>query len=292
MVEPRANASVDADAEAGAGTRTDIRADAGFPRDLVLIHGAWQGAWAFDAWLPHLRAAGWRPHALDLPGNGHGPDAAAPASLDSYVAAVRRRLDAPDLAGRRVVLVGHSGGGLTATQTAEAVPERIAALVYLAGMMLPSGGSFADVVRDCAAADPARGYDGIAPWLDWNADRSASRVRTEGALEIFLHDCDPAAARAAAAKLGWQPETGRAMRPRWTPERHGRLPRIYVECTADRSLLLPTQRRMQALVPGALRISLDCGHVPQLVRPAELTARLGAALDQVFSSQTQLRESA
>jgi pimeloyl-ACP methyl ester carboxylesterase len=42
--------------------------------------------------------------------------------------------------------VGHSGGGLTASQVAELVPERVAALVYLVGMMLPSGMTFADLI--------------------------------------------------------------------------------------------------------------------------------------------------
>ena len=70
---------------------------------------------------------------------------------------------------------------------------------------------------------------------------------------------------------------------RLSAENFGRVPRIYVECTEDRSLVLSVQRRMQTLSPGAVRLSLACGHVPQLARPGELTDRLLAALAPVLS---------
>jgi pimeloyl-ACP methyl ester carboxylesterase len=61
-------------------------------------------------------------------------------------------------------------------------------------------------------------------------------------------------------------------------ERFGRVPRIYIEALRDRSVLLPLQRKMQALVPGATVRSIDCGHVPQLARPAELATLVCDAL--------------
>src|SRR4051812_42192530 len=94
-------------------------------RHIVLIHGAWQGSWAFAAWQPMLAAHGWQVHAVDLPGNGWQITADAPAHLDSYTAHVTkvlRELDAP------AIVLGHSGGGITASQVAEAVPECVAGL--------------------------------------------------------------------------------------------------------------------------------------------------------------------
>lgn len=250
-------------------------------RHIVLVHGAWQGSWAFAAWTPMLAARGWRVHAVDLPGNGWGAQAEAPASLASYTAHVEtvvRGIDAP------VVLLGHSGGGITASQVAEAVPERIASLVYLAGMMLPSQTSYLDMLREAEALAPGADYAGIAPWLEWNADRSATRVQIEGALRCFVHDCEPQAARAAAESLRWQPEGGRAMHNTLTPGRFGRVPRVYVECGDDRSVFLPVQQRMQQRTPGALRIAMDCGHVPQLAQPARLTELLLPALEALCAS--------
>lgn len=245
-------------------------------RHLVLVHGAWQGRWSFAAWTPLLEAAGWHVHAVDLPGNGWGRDAQAPASLAHYTAHVTGRILA---LGHPVVVVGHSGGGITASQVAEALPDRVRAVVYLAGMMLPSGCSFIDLVERVLAADPAAPVAGISPFLDLDPVADTSTVRPEGALACFVHDCDPAAARDAVALLRPQPEAGRRMVNQLTPERFGRVPRIYVECRDDRSVTLPLQREMQRMSPGARVLSLGCGHVPQLAQPAELTRLLLPELD-------------
>lgn len=241
--------------------------------DIVLIHGAWQGRWAFDAWVPLLRAAGWRTHAVDLPGNGaHGTGRADLAGYTQHVLDVLAGLDAP------AVVLGHSGGGITASQVAEAAPERVAALVYLAGMMLPSGLSYGSLIAHCHATDPHFAYTGVDPLLHWDAARQHSRVPPEAARALFLHDCPPQAAAQAAARLTPQPESGRALANRLSAERFGRVPRIYVECLQDRSVTPALQRRMQALSPGAERIALDCGHVPQLACPQALTDALLPAL--------------
>ena len=233
---------------------------------LVLIHGAWQGSWAFDAWRPLLQAAGWQAHAVDLPGNGaHAEGQADLAGYTRHVLQHMERLDAP------AVVLGHSGGGITASQVAEATPERVAALVYLAGMMLPSGCSYGALVAQCRAADTGFTYQGVDAHLKWDAVRQSSRVPADAAQQLFLHDCDPSAAAQAAARLTSQPESGRAMVNQLSAQRFGRVPRVYVECLHDRSVTLPLQRRMQALTPGAQRISLACGHVPQLACPSTLT---------------------
>lgn len=217
-----------------------------------------------------LEAAGWRVHAVDLPGNGWGPEAHAPASLDAYVACVARVM--AGIAGP-VVLVGHSGGGLTVSQVAEAFPERVRALVYIAGMMLPSGMGFASLVqraeRDAGLAPGA--FGGIAPYLTWDAEHGSSSVSPEGALTCFLQDCPPEKARQAASLLRPQPEGGRAMTNRLTPERFGRVPRLYVECLRDCSVLPPLQQLMLRLTPGARHLAIDSGHVPQLACPQALT---------------------
>jgi pimeloyl-ACP methyl ester carboxylesterase len=250
------------------------------PLHIVLIHGAWQGSWAFSAWAPMLLERGWRVHAVELPGNGWPPQPTAVADLDSYtshVCGVVRAIGAP------VVVLGHSGGGITASQVAEALPDQVAVVVYLAGMMLPDGLSYADLVRDAAAESPGDDFAGIAPWLEWSADRAFTSVRADGAMRCFLHDCSPESVRAAVALLRPQAQSGRALRNRLSPQRFGRVPRVYVECQDDRSVVLKLQRRMQQLSPGARCIELPCGHVPQLARPGLLTQRLMPELESMLS---------
>ena len=76
------------------------------------------------------------------------------------------RLSAAALLPPRAVVLGHSGGGVVASQLAERHPDRVQALVYLAGMMLPDGMEFAELV----AATDAPGKSGIVPHLRWSDD--------------------------------------------------------------------------------------------------------------------------
>jgi len=229
----------------------------------ILIHGAWQGAWVWDRLIPLLaRNCGIVPVAVDLPGNGKDAVKPANVSLDMYVAhvgGVLKRL------GRRASLVAHSGGGIVASAVAERFPEQISRIAYVAGMMLPDGMAFADLVAEAKPDHPDAA--GVGPHLVWSHDRLTSRVPIQVALAYFFHDCPTADAALAAQKLTPQPDRGRAIRARLTPKRFGRIPRLYVEAEADRAVIPPLQRRMQALVPGADVVTLPTGHAPHLAAP-------------------------
>jgi pimeloyl-ACP methyl ester carboxylesterase len=236
---------------------------------VILIHGAWQGAWVWDRFAPFLRAAGLDSIALDLPGNGVDRTPAGEVSLDLYVSHVQRILEALDGPAN---LVAHSGGGLVASAVAEAAPERVSRLVYVAGMMLPDRSSFAQVVASVLADDPSA--EGVAPHLEWSEDGLLSRVPHAVALSYFFHDCPKPDADAAASRLTPQPERGRAVQAHLTPGRFGRVPRIYVEAAADRAVVPACQRRMQELAPGASIITLPTGHAPHLAAPQLLADAL------------------
>ncbi|CAN5471508.1 alpha/beta hydrolase [soil metagenome] len=231
----------------------------------ILIHGAWQGSWAWNALLPWFAEAGIAAQAVDLPGNGSDNTPAAKVSLELYVAHLGDAIAQSD---GPVQLIAHSGGGVIASQAAERFRDRVAGIVYVAGMMLPDGGSFADVVNGLVDAGEAAA--GIRPHLQWSPDRSTTIVPAAAARDIFYHDCTAADAEAACARLTPQPEGGRAISPRLTSQRFGTVPRLYVEALQDRSLILATQRRMQQLVPGSNVVSLDSGHAPQLSMPGRL----------------------
>ena len=94
----------------------------------VLVHGAYHGAWCYAKVVPLLEAAGHTAIAVDLPGHGDNLVPMADVTLDNYVDHVCDIIGAKD---GKVILVGHSLGGLTITQVAERMPERIDWLVYL-----------------------------------------------------------------------------------------------------------------------------------------------------------------
>jgi len=229
----------------------------------ILIHGAWQGSWVWDRLIPLLaRNSGIVPVAVDLPGNGKDGIKPADVSLEMYVAhvgGVLKRL------GRRASLVAHAGGGIVASAVAERFPEQISRIAYVAGMMLPDGMAFTDLVAEAKRDHPEAA--GVAPHLVWSRDRLTSRVPMQVALAYFFHDCPMAEAALAAQRLTPQPDRGRSIRAKLTPKRFGRIPRLYVEAEADRAVIPPLQRRMQALVPGADVVTLPTGHAPHLAAP-------------------------
>ncbi|SMD08402.1 alpha/beta hydrolase [Rhizobium sp. RU36D] len=236
---------------------------------VILIHGAWQGAWVWESFSPLLAAEGFTPVAVDLPGNGTDDTRPEAVTLDLYVEHV---LDIVARQSGPVVLVGHSGGGVVVSQVAESIPDRIVGLVYVAGMMLPDGLGYGDLVREALPQHPGAG--GISPHLIWSEDRMTSSVPIEAAAAHFLSDLPVDMARSLATRLTPQPEGGRATRPRLTPERFGRIRRLYIEATEDQSVYIYLQRRMQALVPGAEIASLATGHAPHVSAPTALLAAM------------------
>jgi pimeloyl-ACP methyl ester carboxylesterase len=101
---------------------------------VVLVHGGMHGSWCWDPVRPHISAPS---VAVDLPGRGTRPADLAKVSLDDCVAAVLKEADRAGF--ERFVLVGHSLGGVTITETAFRHPERIAALIYV-GALVPGPG--------------------------------------------------------------------------------------------------------------------------------------------------------
>lgn len=235
----------------------------------ILIHGAWQGSWVWRDFAPLLEKAGFTPQAIDLPGNGADDTPLSDVSLDLYLAhigALIERLDGD------ILVIAHSGGGVVGTALGERYPQRIKSITYIAGMMMPSGWHFGDVLREEKAEE--RGLLGIGPYLVWNEERTVSTVPAEAGAKIFLNDMPFDDALQGAQNLTPQAEPGRALKTEWTEERFGSIARIYVECAQDLSVLQPIQQAMQMAVPGARNITLDAGHAPHVSQPQALADSL------------------
>ncbi len=149
-------------------------------------------------------------------------------------------------------------------------PDTIVRLVYLAGMMLPSGMDFPQACRLAGSTPP----QGIEPFLRPTPDGRATWVPPDAAAEIFFHCADPDDAKAAADKLCPQLDTSWMIVPKWTEAGAGKVPRLYIEALQDRSVPISVQRTMQRLLPGARIASLDTDHAPQLSCPNDLVRLL------------------
>jgi len=233
---------------------------------FVLVHGSFHGAWCWSKLVPELEALGHRAVAVDLPGQGDDTTPAAEATLDMNVARV---VEAIEKEAEPVVLVGHSFGGATITQTAEQVPERIALLVYLTAFIPRNGESVNDIMRS-----PFWPAEKGARSIRRSEDGHTVSVAPEAVRERFYHDCSEEDLALCLERIRPQPFTPRDTPVRTTPERFGQVPRAYIYCTDDRSLLPRVQEEIVARMPCEKVVSLPTSHSPFLSAPAELASAL------------------
>jgi pimeloyl-ACP methyl ester carboxylesterase len=111
---------------------------------FVLVHGAWVGGWCWQKVIPFLEAAGHEVYAPTLTGLAERAAELSPeVGLETHIQDIVGLLVEKNLHG--VILVGHSYGGMVITGVVDAVPERIAHLVYFDTFVPRDGESMADV---------------------------------------------------------------------------------------------------------------------------------------------------
>ena len=257
-------------------TRTASAAGSDRPA-FVLIHGSWHGAWTWNEMTPLLAKAGYASIAIDLPGAGTRTrfpksflkrplDKAAFATekspvagvtqADRTAAAVAAVNAAAGLGNGKVVVVGHSWGGLTTSHVAEAVPDKVHAAVYLTAFLLPNGmpagamlgdPSFkAGQVAPLFMADPAKtGGLRIDP-------RSSDPAYVAKAKHAFYHDVSDGHFAAIANLLHCDEVASTAGVPMAiTARRYGKVARHYIRLADDRAIPAVAQDRMVELVDAS-----------------------------------------
>lgn len=241
---------------------------------FVLIHGSWHGGWCFDPVAAILRARGHKVMAPTLPAMGGTEEEMAAITLGEWgeFAAQHCRDLKADLGAEPVVLAGHSRGGLVVSTAAERAPGAMDALVYICAMMLPSGVSRAEFK---ALEAPNPDFDAIISKVHGGI---ATVVDPARAAAVFAQGSPPDLVANVLPRLVAEPHGPRGELLQLTADRWGSLPRTYVECTADRTIPITSQRRMQAMSPGARVVTLDADHSPYLSRPAELADALESAI--------------
>lgn len=239
---------------------------------FVLIHGGFHGAWCWNRTIPQLEKLGHEAIAIDLPGHGQ--------RRDEVVTLALRQRAIVDVLQPGDVLVGHSGGGFDISIAADAAPDRVAHLVYLAAGLPLEGRSLLEFTggsTDAGQAPRLMDEDiGVGRFTRLNAQGRIECVDEDAAIAHFYHDCDRRTAEWAyshltPAHIEFMAET--VSIPRfWAAD----LPRSYILCRGDRAF--PSSMRDEVIRRlGVDPLSIEGSHSPFLSRPAELAELLAHA---------------
>lgn len=241
---------------------------------FVLIHGGFHGAWCWSRTIPELERLGHEAIAIDLPGHGaRREERSTLADRRDAIVAVSRPGD---------VLVGHSGGGYDITLAADAVPENVSHMVYLAaGLPLEGRSVLAATGGATSAGESSDGEvenlmtdeTGMSQFVRRNADGRMECFDFEAVRAFFYHDCGEQTAKWAFDQLSPAPveflvETVHLPRF-WDAQ----IPRSFVRCLEDRALpLSAAQETIRRL--GVEELRIGGSHSPFLSRPKDLAALL------------------
>lgn len=276
---------------------------------FVLVHGAWHGAWTYERIIPLLAGRGHAAVARDLP--AHGLNARIPLSylrrpldnaafaterspvadttLDDYVDSIVRTIEEVRSLGHdKVVLVGHSMGGVPITAVAERVPQYISHLVYLAAFMPQSGvpgiayitapENAGELVGPQLKADPAAIG---ALRMDHRSEDASYRANGK---QTFYGDVGEEEYLAVANLLTPDvPVTPFATPVVTTRERWGSLRRHYIMCLQDWAIRPTLQKRFieeaDVFVPALPTVvhQMNTSHSPFMSQP-EVLAELLAGI--------------
>lgn len=230
-------------------------------KTFVLVHGAWQGAYVWQYVKAGLEKSGQKVIVVELP--AHGNDTTSPlyVSMDSYRDKVIAAINAVNT---KVILVGHSMGGMVVSATAESIPNKIEKLIYVAAFVPVNGQTLIELAGQDAQSK-------LGPSLIPAANHLTIDVVPENRIAIFCQDGSAAVKQLLTDKFRVEPAIPFGMPVTLSPKAFGIVDKYYIHTIADQAISINLQHKM-ALAAGITKtFSLNSGHSPFLSVPDSLT---------------------
>ncbi|ORY72150.1 uncharacterized protein BCR38DRAFT_331480 [Pseudomassariella vexata] len=245
------------------------------PRDLlptiVFTPGAWHETWAFDMVRGNLSVLGFPTEAVALPSVG---STNASVGLAEDTAALRAELTTLADAGKDIVMVVHSYGGLVgsnavegldyATRAAAGESGGVIMLIYMTAFASPADASLLDALGGVAL-----------PWFDYSDD--GNFVTPTDPKTIFYADVDDALSAEAIAGLKQEPArifTDDATFEPWNND----VEVGFFFTLEDQAIPYATQVAMASQFPsGYFSQTFNSSHSPFLSMPLEVATAITLA---------------
>lgn len=222
------------------------------PSTFVLVHGAWQSPTIWNGVKKQLEATGDKVVVVELP--AHGSDTTSPAAVtiqvyrDKVIAAINK-------IATKVILVGHSMGGIVVTATAESIPSRIEKLVYI-GAFLPADQQSLGAL---AATDK---QSLLGPALIPLKDGLLLDIIHDSITQIFCQDGTASQKQLVLDNYKPEPAIPFGNPVTVTAANFGNVKKYYIHTLLDNAVGIDLQNRMAAAARITRQFSLNTGHCP------------------------------
>lgn len=207
-------------------------------KTYLLVHGAGGGAWNWKKVIPLLEAKGHKVIAVTLPSSGTDTVKLAGISLDDDAKAVAH---AANTASGKVIIVGHSSGGIVISQAAEVLGiEKVDKLIYV-DAFLPQNGESAlalveKIMKNNKASSSSKPDTQAPDGLVFTEDKKSFKWKPELTKQLFYHDCSPEDVVFAQESLCWNSVATIATPVNVTDGRYGIIRKYYILCTQAKDL--------------------------------------------------------
>jgi pimeloyl-ACP methyl ester carboxylesterase len=211
----------------------------------------------WDAVRSDLESKGNKVIVIELPGHGADHTPTHTLSLDVYRDKV---VDAISKTDGKVVLVGHSMGGMVVTSVAEKIPSKISKLVYI-GAFLPASGQS---IGELAATDAD---SKLGPQLVESADHLTLDVKRDSLAYLFIGDGSQATKDQVLAHYRAEPAIPFGNKVTLTHENFGSVEKAYIKTMQDIVISPGLQDRMITAANIKAVYPVNSSHSPFLSQP-------------------------
>jgi len=236
-------------------------------KTFVFAHGSWHGGWCWARVADTLRQQGHRCFTPSYTGMGDRAHLLSKdITMETFVQDIMDVITSEDLT--KVVLVGHSFGGIPISGVADRMPERLRHLVYLDSNVLESG-------QTAFSTYPAKDVE----------DRIAQAQAANGGLAV------PVPAKLTpvwgfaegSADYDWVKRrlTPHPLRSYQTPvvlknPIGNNIPRTYIHNMQPENPVLESSRQLVKSLPGWNWIDFPAPHDSMITHPEKLSAFLAS----------------
>lgn len=202
-------------------------------KTYILVHGAGHGAWCWNKVIPLLEAKGYKVIALDLPGRGDDTAKLANITLDDDVKSVT---DAATVIEGKVILLGHSSGGIVISQAAEHLgPKKVDKLIYLDAFLPQNGESVFSLAGKISESGKASSISESDRFI-FSGDKKVFKWNPAFTEQLFYHDCLKEDIAFANAHLLWNTVANIATPVHVSDSSYGAVKKYYILCTEAKDL--------------------------------------------------------